>query len=185
MEQERHGPAPTAGTPQGPATAPAPERTEISAITGADRYRIALFADCLEFQGGEGSRGVWGSIPLAAITGVGVEVRAKDRGLLIWGILGLVAAFGIYQVATNPNVANLGAFAVAAISGILLIQYYFRPPGLQLVVYAGGSSRAIPLKADSLPNARAFATDVIRARDESIPSQPQEPARSLPRYPMA
>lgn len=163
----------------------AADSKEFARIDGADGYRMAVFADRVEYHSGDGTRGIWGSIPLAAITGVGVEVRPKDRGLLVWGILGLIAAFGIYQVATNANVANFGSFAVAAISGVLLIQYYFRPPGLQLVVYTGGSSKAIPLRGDSLRSARAFATEVIDARDRSAPQTSQEPAWTQPRYPMA
>jgi len=169
---------------EGALQTPAAE-AQVRAFAGSDGYQIRLHDDRVEFTGGEGSRTLWGSIPLSAVTGMAIDQRPRDRGLLAWGLLGLLAALGIFAVASNDNVRNLGAFAVAAISGGLLIQYYFRPPGLQLVVQAGASARGLPIKASDVSEAKAFALDVMQARDRL--SAKAEPAawRRLPSYPIA
>lgn len=153
-------------------------------LVGADGHQLSLFPDRIEFQSGSGQGGQWGSIPLTAVTGVAIESRARDRGLLIWGILGLIAGFGIWRVASNPNVSLLGSLAVAAISGVLLIQYYFRPPGLQFVIQAGTTGRGIPIGNSDVANTREFALALLAAR-ESLVSRPAAPPVRLPRYPIA
>ncbi|HUG92140.1 MAG TPA: hypothetical protein VML55_14970, partial [Planctomycetaceae bacterium] len=134
-------------------------------MSGADGYRMLLHDDRVEITGGEGARTLWGSVPLGALTGIGIDQRPRDRGLVVWGFLGLLAAFGIWAVASNESVRTLGAFAVAAISGVLLVQYFFRPPGLQLAVQAGATVRGIPIKARDIPAAKSFALTVLQARD--------------------
>jgi hypothetical protein len=154
-------------------------------LSGSDGHRLLLHEERLEVVGGEGARAVWGAIPLGAVTGIGIDQRPKDRGLLVWGILGLLAAFGIWQVASNDSVRTLGAFAVAAISGVLLIQYYFRPPGLQLLIQAGASAKGIPIRTADLPAAKEFALSVLQARDRLSAGSESSGWRRVPRYPIA
>ena len=158
---------------------------QVRTLAGTDGYQIRLHEDHVEFAGGEGERTLWGSIPLAAVTGIAIDQRPRDRGLLAWGVLGLLAALGIFAVATNDNVRNLGAFAVAAISGGLLVQYYFRPPGLQLLIQASVSSRGVPIKGSDIASARAFAIEVLQARDRLASRAGQSTWRRVPRYPIA
>src|SRR3990172_10939730 len=132
-------------------------------------------------MGGAGARTLWGSVPLSAVTGIAIDQRPKDRGLVIWGTLGLLAAFGIWQVASNETVKTLGALAVAAISGVLLVQYYFRTPGLQLLIQAGATARGIPIKTADVPAAREFAMSVLQARDHPT-VRPETGWRRVPRY---
>lgn len=161
-----------------------PAQEGARSLVGADGHQLALFPDRIEFQSSSGPGSRWGSIPLTAVTGVAIESRERDRGLLIWGILGLIAAFGIWRVASNPNVSLLGSLAVAAISGVLLIQYYFRSPGLQLVVQAGTSGKGIPIGNSDVASAREFALALLAAR-ENLVSRPAGPPARLPRYPIA
>lgn len=158
---------------------------EAPSIAGADGHRMLLQKDLVEITGGEGARALWGSIPLGAVTGIGIDQRPKDRGLLIWGLLGLLAALGIWWVASNETVRTFGAFAVAAISGVLLIQYYFRPPGLQLLVQAGATAKGIPIKASDIAAAKAFAVSVLQARDRLVSRVDSPGWRRVPRYPIA
>jgi hypothetical protein len=158
---------------------------QVRTFAGSDGYQMRLHDDRVEFAGGEGSRTLWGSIPLTAVTGIAIDQRPRDRGLLAWGLLGLLAALGIFAVASKGNVRNLGAFAVAAISGGLLVQYYFRPPGLQLLVQAGASARGLPIRAGDISNARTFALEVLQARDRLTAKAEQATWRRLPRYPIA
>ena len=157
----------------------------VPTLAGSDGHRLLLYDDRVDIVGGEGARSVWGSIPLAAVTGIGIDQRPKDRGLLVWGVLGLLAAFGIWGVASNDNVKTFGALAVAAISGVLLIQYYFRPPGLQLLVEAGASAKGIPISPSDLPAAKEFALSVLQARDRISARTESSGWRRVPRYPIA
>jgi hypothetical protein len=157
----------------------------VRGFAGVDGYRMLLHQDRIELTGGEGARALWGSIPLSAVTGLAIDQRPRDRGLLVWGFLGLVAAAGIWMVASNENVKTLGAFAVAAISGVLLIQYYFRPPGLQLLVHAGATARGIPIRPGDIPAAKAFALAVLEARDRTSSRAGPASWRRVPRYPIA
>jgi hypothetical protein len=158
---------------------------QVRAFAGSDGYQVRLHEDYVEFAGGEGARTLWGSIPLAAVTGITIDQRPRDRGLLAWGVLGLVAALGIFAVASNDNVRNLGAFAVAAISGGLLVQYYFRPPGLQLLVQAGATARGVPIRGSDIAGAKAFALEVLQSRDRLLAKTEQNTWRRVPRYPIA
>lgn len=158
---------------------------EALSIAGADGHRMLLHEDRVEVTGGEGSRALWGSMPLSAITGIGIDQRPKDRGLLVWGLLGLLASLGIWWVASNETVRTFGAFAVAAISGVLLIQYYFRPPGLQLLVQAGATAKGIPIRANDVAAAKAFAMSVLQARDRLVSRVDSPGWRRVPRYPIA
>lgn len=157
----------------------------VPALAGSDGHRLLLHDDRVEVVGGEGARSVWGSIPLAAVTGIGIDQRPKDRGLLVWGVLGLLAAFGIWGVASNDNVKTFGAFAVAAISGVLLIQYYFRPPGLHLLIQAGAAEKGIPIRTSDIPAAKEFALSVLQARDRISSRTESSGWRRVPRYPIA
>ncbi|MBI2965263.1 MAG: hypothetical protein HYY34_03550 [Chloroflexi bacterium] len=167
------------------ATAATSDPGVVPTLAGSDGHRLLLHEDRVEVVGGEGATAVWGSIPLGAVTGVGIDQRPKDRGLLVWGVLGLLAAFGIWQVASNDNVRTLGAFAVAAISGVLLIQYYFRPPGLQLLIQAGVTAKGIPIRTADIPAAKEFALSVLRSRDRLSAGSESSGWRRVPRYPIA
>lgn len=157
----------------------------VPTLAGSDGHRLLLHDDRVEIIGGEGARAIWGSIPLAAVTGIGIDQRPKDRGLLAWGILGLLAALGIWGVASNENVKTFGAFAVAAISGVLLVQYYFRPPGLQLLIQAGAAAKGIPIRTSDIPAAKEFALSVLQARDGTASRTESSAWRRVPRYPIA
>jgi len=153
-------------------------------LAGSDGHQLTLFTDRVEFHGQTSAGSRWGSVPLTAITGVAIESRARDRGLLVWGILGLIAAFGVWRVASNPNVGLLGSLSVAAISGVLLVQYHFRQPGLQIVIHAGTLARGIPINTSDVAAAREFAMALLSAR-ESLVNRPAAPVSRLPRYPIA
>ena len=60
----------------------------------------------MKLEGGPTSFGAFAIALLPEISGIKVAARRKDRGSLVCGVIGVFAAIGVWQVATNAMVRS-------------------------------------------------------------------------------
>lgn len=153
-------------------------------VGGSDRF--VLTDRRVIYIGGDEDHRNWSFAPLSEISSVRVTRVARERSSLIWGVLGLIASIGIWQVATNERVGIIGGVAMAALGAILLWDYYLRTPPSRLLFHAAGRDIGGPLNRSSENGARSFGDRVfeLKARDaeKSEESAPAKPAGATRRY---
>ena len=158
-------------------------------VGGSDRF--VLTDRRVIYIGGDEDHRNWSFAPISEISSVRVTRIVRERSSLIWGVLGLIASIGIWQVATNERVGIIGGVVMAALGTILLCDYYLRTPPSRLLFDAAGKDIGGPLNRSSENRARSFSDRVfeLKAHDaekseESAPAKPAGTARRY-RYPGA
>ena len=111
------------------------EETALEA-PGAGGSRFVLTNQRLIHVGGEGS--VFAAARLSDVVAVKLERAERDRRSAVWGIIGVLAAIGVWQVTRNEMVGAIAGAVVGLISLALLADYVFRQPGLKLAVMTAG-----------------------------------------------
>lgn len=153
-------------------------------VGGSDRF--VLTDRRVIYIGGDEDHRNWSFAPLSEISSVRVTRVARERSSLIWGVLGLIASIGIWQVATNERVGIIGGVVMAALGAILLWDYYLRTPPSRLLFHAAGRDIGGPLNRSSEDGARSFGDRLfeLKARDgeKSEESAPTKPAGATRRY---
>ena len=156
---------------------------ETLAVDGSDRF--ILTERRVIYIGGDDDHRNWSFAPVSEVTSVEVARVPRERSTLVWGVLGLVAAVGIWQVATNDTVGIVGGIVMAVLGAALLWDYYLRTPPSKLLIRAGGKDIGGPLNRSAEAGARSFADSLfeLKSRD-AIPSKPAGITRRY-RYPGA
>jgi hypothetical protein len=153
-------------------------------VGGSDRF--VLTDRRVIYIGGDEDHRNWSFAAIDEISSVRVARVARERSSLIWGMLGLIASIGIWQVATNERVGIIGGVAMAALGAILLWDYYLRTPPSRLLFHADGKDIGGPLNRSSENGARSFGDMVfeLKARNagKSEGSAPSKPAGTTRRY---
>lgn len=181
MSSDDHTPASTA--PDGVQLADG-ERF-IGGLEALNGHRFALTSQRVSYE----STQDWSFAFLTGITAVRIVSQPRDRRSLFWGIVGALAALGVWQIATNGTVALAGGLVVAAVSALLLGDYFIRAPDLRLELQAGAFGLAGPVRRARAGEAREFARLILQARSNSGGhSAPVAPRPSVPppppRYPV-
>jgi len=158
-------------------------------VDGTDRF--VLTNRRVIYIGGDEDHRNWSFADVSEVTSVEVARASRERSSLMWGVLGFIAAVGIWQVATNDKVGIIGGIAMAMLGAILLWDYYLRTPSSRLILHAAGKDIGGSLSRSSESGARAFGDRVFelktlsaRDTDDSDPGKPAGITRSY-RYPVA
>jgi len=153
-------------------------------VGGSDRF--VLTDRRVIYIGGDEDHRNWSFAPISEISSVRVTRIVRERSSLIWGVLGLIASIGIWQVATNERVGIIGGVVMAALGAILLCDYYLRTPPSRLLFHAAGKDIGGPLNRSSENEARSFGDRVfeLKSRDagNSEESAPAKLAGTTRRY---
>ncbi|MDA1258193.1 MAG: hypothetical protein O3C10_10205 [Chloroflexi bacterium] len=150
-------------------------------IDGSDRF--VLTDRRVIYVGGDEDHRNWAFAPVSEVTTVELSRAPRERTTLIWGVLGLVAAVGMWQVATNDTVGIIGGLVMAVLAVVLLWDYYLRTPPSQLVFRAGGKDIGGPLTRSAEAGAREFGDSVFELKSrEAVPARPAGITRRY-RYP--
>jgi len=156
-------------------------------VDGTDRF--ILTDRRVIYVGGDEDHRNWSFAPLSTVTSVQVTRVSRERSSLMWGVLGLIAAVGIWQVATNETVGIVGGIVMAALGAILLWDYYLRTPPSRLLFHTAGNVVGGPLSRTAEAGARSFSDSLFelksrtsRASEEPSPSRPAGITRRF-RYP--
>ncbi len=158
-------------------------------VDGTDRF--VLTNRRVIYIGGDEDHRNWSFADVSEVTSVEVARASRERSSLMWGVLGFIAAVGIWQVATNDKVGIIGGIAMAMLGAILLWDYYLRTPSSRLLFHAAGKDIGGPLSRSSETGARAFGDRVFelkslsaRDTDDSDHGKPAGITRRY-RYPVA
>ncbi|MCX8250960.1 MAG: hypothetical protein OTJ98_03805 [Dehalococcoidia bacterium] len=153
-------------------------------VGGSDRF--VLTDRRVIYIGGDEDHRNWSFAPISEISSVRVTRTVRERSSLIWGVLGLIASIGIWQVATNERVGIIGGVVMAALGVILLFDYYLRTPPSRLLFDAAGKDIGGPLNRSSENGARAFGDRVFELKghdtEKSEMSATAKPAGTTRRY---
>ncbi len=162
----------------------APGEDVIDTLRVSDIDRFVLTNQRIIYAGGADDRRRWAFALLPEITAVEVARSPRERAALVWGVLGLIASVGIWQVATNATVGIVGGIAMAALGLLLLGEFYLRTPPSTLTFRAGGKDVGGPLTREAETGARAFADQLMHVRSELAAARAAAQARR-PRFPSA
>jgi hypothetical protein len=156
-----------------------PERpTDVSGISlvGLEGQTLLLNEDHVAVDGSGNQWPGWAIVLLSEISAVRVLSQTKDRGALVWGVIGAIAAIGVWHVASNEAVSLIGGLVVGVISIILLGEFFLKPPGLRLEIIVGSNVVGTGIKRGQAQEAQEFARAILQARARLLePPPPPEP----------
>ncbi len=156
-----------------------PERpTDVSGISlvGLEGQTLLLNEDHVAVDGSGNQWPGWAIVLLSEISAVRVLSQTKDRGALVWGVIGAIAAIGVWQVASNEAVSLIGGLVVGVISIILLGEFFLKPPDLRLEIIVGSNVVGTGIKRGQAQEAQEFARAILQARTRLLePPPPPEP----------
>lgn len=176
--------------PAGPALEK-PEEPEEKTVTRLDALhgrRLVLTEESVTVEGDKDGWGGWSVAFLPQIAAIRVVSGRKERSTLLWGIVGVFAAIGVWQVASNDAVSAIGGIVVGTISLALLGEFFFRPPDLNMQIVLGTETIDVDIKRSQADEARQFADLILETRRRVLAAPPSAngaaPAIQAPRFPL-
>ena len=169
-------PTPILGTVDVTETPPEPP-TDLSGISlvGLEGQTLLLNEDHVAVDGSGNQWPGWAMVLLSEISAVRVLSQTKDRGALVWGVIGAIAAIGVWQVASNEAVSLIGGLVVGVISIILLGEFFLKPPDLRLEIIVGSNVVGTGIKRGQAQEAQEFARAILQARARLLEPPPPPP----------
>ena len=133
----------------------------ITETAGTGGARFILTDQRVLYAGGSEDQTISETARIADVGAVKLERRSRDGRSAVWGVMGFIAAFGVWQVTPNESVGAIAAAVVALVSIALLADYWFKRPGIMLTFQTPGG--AVGGQVDS---ADAGAAEMFAARFE-------------------
>ena len=109
------------------------------------------------------------SMPLSEIGSLAISRTRPSKRSLIWGLIGIGAAIGMWQAMDGVgNMRLIIGAVVVLMSGLLLADYFLRPPDLQLVFRShSGAEMTIEFGQSHADEADRFAAQVLAKLENS------------------
>jgi hypothetical protein len=165
-----------------------PEAAAVTHLEALHGRRLELTDERVTVEGDKDGWGGWSVAFLPQIAAVRVLPGRKERSTLIWGIVGVLAAIGVWQVASNDAVSAIGGIVVGAISLALLGEFFFRPPDLIMQIVLGTETIEVDIKRSQTGEARQFADLILETRRHAVTAPPSVngtgPGTAAPRFPL-
>ncbi len=146
----------------------------VTEMDGADHGRFVLTNRRVIYTGGGGGGSIYASARLADVTSVAITRRPRDHRSAWWGVAGLIAAIGVWQVTDNDGVGAAAGVIVGIISIVLLADYWFRPPGIIMSFTTAGASVEGPVDGRSVDEAEVFGARLEAVRQQLSAQSPAE-----------
>lgn len=160
--------------PADDASRPSPDAEGLLSLTPGERVIQSLDADGgarffltnrrIHFIGGHDGDAVYSTAHLKDVTTVEVTRRERERRSAWWGLIGVAAAIGVWQVTASDLVGNIAGAVVGAFAVALLLDYWLRPPGFVLRVHTAGGTVWGPVSKNAAPETEEFALRLEEAR---------------------
>ena len=183
--------APDSGpqTASGIASAPEdPGEDVVARLQALHGRRLVLTEERVTVDGDDGGWGGWSVAFLPQIAAVRVSPGRKERSSLVWGVLGVFAAIGVWMVASNDAVSTIGGIVVGVISLALLAEFFFKPPDLNLQIVLGTETIDVDIKRSQADEARQFANLILETRRSALAAPRSAngagPVIQAPRFPL-
>ncbi len=133
----------------------------ITETAGTGGARFILTDQRVLYAGGSEDQTISETARIADVGAAKLERRSRDRRSAVWGVIGLIAAVGVWQVTRNESVGAIAAVVVSVLSIALLADYWFRRQGIMLTFQTPGG----PI-GGQVDSADAGAAEVFAARFE-------------------
>jgi hypothetical protein len=130
------------------------------------------------FRGGADSNAVYASAQLKDVSSVNISRRPRARRSAAWGVVGLFAAIGVWQVTPNTTVGVAAALLVALISLVLMGDYWIRPAGVHFELHTTGGGIIGGEVDGKVATALEFAREVENTRRKLVPNRIRSPYRN-------
>jgi hypothetical protein len=152
----------------------------VSELDSKDDGNFKLTGSRVIYRGGSDSTSVYASTQLKDITSVFISRRPRARRSAVWGIVGLFAAIGVWQVTPDSSIGMISAAAVALISLVLMADYWIRPAGVHLELQTAGGNTIGGEVGGKMANAMQFTKDIEDTKRRLVPSRINTPYRNYP-----
>ena len=165
-----------------------PEEKTVTRLEALHGRRLVLTEESVTVEGDKDGWGGWSVAFLPQIAAIRVVSGRKERSTLLWGIVGVFAAIGVWQVASNDAVSAIGGIVVGAISLALLGEFFFRLPDLNMQIVLGTETIDVDIKRSQADEARQFADLILETRRRVLAAPPSAngaaPTIQAPRFPL-
>ena len=152
----------------------------VAELDSKDDGNFKLTSSRVIYRGSSESTSVYASTQLKDITSVLVSRRPRARRSAAWGIVGLFAAIGVWQVTPDSTIGVAAAAAVALISLVLMGDYWIRPAGVHLELQTAGGNMIGGEVGGKTADAMRFTREVEDAKRRLVPSRINTPYRNYP-----
>jgi hypothetical protein len=157
-----------------------PGERVLSELESSDGGSFRLTHARVIFKGGSDSNAVYASAQLKDITSIEISQRPRARRSAAWGVVGLFAAIGVWQVTPSSTIGVTSAIIVAAISLVLMADYWIRPAGVHLDFHTTGGNKVGGEVGGKPALAIQFTRDVEDAKRRLVPGRVSVPYRNYP-----
>jgi hypothetical protein len=156
-----------------------PGERVVSELSSSDDGSFQLTHARVIYSGGSESNALYASAQLKDITSVQISRRPRARRSAAWGVIGLFAAIGVWQVTPNSTVGITAAAMVAVISLVMMADYWIRPAGVFLEFHTTGGKIGGEVGGKATL-AMEFAHGVEDAKRRIVPNRVRTPYRNYP-----
>jgi hypothetical protein len=157
-----------------------PGERVVADLSAGNEGKFRLTSSRVIFDGGAESDAVWSAAQLRDITASSISRRPRARRSAAWGVIGLFAAIGVWQVTPSSTIGIVAGIAVAAISLIMMADYWIRPAGVHLEFQTSGGGQIGGEVDEKIAVAKQFANEVEDARRRLVPNRIRTPYRNYP-----
>ncbi|MDA1279110.1 MAG: hypothetical protein O3B95_03590 [Chloroflexi bacterium] len=151
----------------------------VSELSSTDTGRFQLTHARVIFTGGAEDTAIYFSSQLQDITSVVISRRPRARRSAGWGVVGLFAAIGVWQVTPSSTIGLTASAIVAVISLVLMADYWIRPAGVHIELHTTGGKIGGEV-GGSASSALDFAREIEDARRRLVPGRVNTPFRNYP-----
>ena len=148
------------------------EATVVSVSThGKGGSEVVLTDRRVLLRGAAEAKVLHASMPMSEIGSLTISRARPSKRSLIWGLIGIGAAIGMWQALDAVgNLRLIVSAIVILVSGLLLADYFLRPPDLQMVFRShSGAEMAIEFGQSQADEADRFAAQVLAKLESSSP----------------
>ncbi len=148
-----------------------PGETMIDSVSthGKGGSEIVLTNRRVLLRGAPEAKVLHASMPLAEIDSLAISRARPSKRSLAWGLIGIGAAIGMWQALDGVgNMRLIIGAVVVLMSGLLLADYFLRPPDLQVVFRShSGAEMTVEFGQSHADEADRFAAQVLAKLENS------------------
>ena len=148
-----------------------PGETTIDSVSthGKGGSEVVLTNRRVLLRGAPDAKVLHASMPLSEIDSLAISRGRPSKRSLAWGLIGIGAAIGMWQALDGVgNMRLIIGMVVVLMSGLLLADYFLRPPDLQLVFRShSGAEMTIEFGQSHADEADHFAAQVLAKLENS------------------
>ena len=148
-----------------------PGETAVGSVSthGKGGSEVVLTNRRVLLRGAPEAKVLHASMPLSEIDSLAISRARPSKRSLVWGLIGIGAAIGMWQALDGVgNMRLIIGAVVVLMSGLLLADYFLRPPDLQLVFRShSGAEMTIEFGQSHADEADRFAAQVLAKLENS------------------